>query len=659
MTQAPAAPAALLTDPALEAKRRRTVLWVVAIATVGLIFDGYDLVVYGVILPMFTKNPGLIGPVDATTGGLLGSYALFGVLIGALGAGTVGDLIGRRKVMLVSFFWFAAGMFVTSFMTSTSSFGWMRFVTGLGIGAIAGTTGALVSEFAPPGRKNLYNAISYAGVPIGSMLAALLAIWLADAVGWTGLFRIGALPLVTLLPLAYLKMPESVSWLVSRGRIEQARVISAKTGMPLTAETASTAATAAEPAKQQGAPGFAGLFSSYYLLATILLGLMSFTGLMVVYMLQTWLPTLLGPLLGSSSALWILFFVNAGAAVGALFASRAADRFGPKPVVAACFLIGAVFIFLLTTTRSVGLLVPIALLVGLGSSGTQILIYGMVANYYRTNVRGAAVAWCAGFGRLGGVGGPYLGGILAATFATTAQVTANPSAGNPVFYVIAGVAVLGMAFCLVVPRSKDHPVAVQLAETAPSVPPGPAPVITAPTPPIAASATSGPAAAPAADSAARATGSPLPRPRLYSRILVAIDPTPTREHEQVMRRCHELGQITGASIHVLYVAPGHVVPQSDRSLGSGVDADVDAADRAAMQSFVDSLATSGIEAHGEIVAATEHDIAQVILDRATEHDVDLIVLGHELHVKGRHAHVAERVLDSHPHRSILLAKPPA
>ncbi|MEI2764592.1 MAG: MFS transporter [Dermatophilaceae bacterium] len=143
MTQAPAAPAALLADPALEAKRRRTVLWVVAIATVGLIFDGYDLVVYGVILPMFTKNPGLIGPVDATTGGLLGSYALFGVLIGALGAGTVGDLIGRRKVMLVSFFWFAAGMFVTSFMTSTSTFGWMRFVTGLGIGAIAGTTGAL------------------------------------------------------------------------------------------------------------------------------------------------------------------------------------------------------------------------------------------------------------------------------------------------------------------------------------------------------------------------------------------------------------------------------------------------------------------------------------------------------------------------------------
>ena len=175
MTQA--TPRSSTTDTAMDAKRRKTVTWVVALATLGLIFDGYDLVVYGVILPLFTKNPNLIGPVDATTGGLLGSYALFGVLIGALGAGTVGDLIGRRKVMLVSFFWFAAGMLVTSFMTTTTAFGWMRFVTGLGVGAIAGTTGALVSEFAPPGRKNLYNAISYAGVPIGSMLAALLAIW--------------------------------------------------------------------------------------------------------------------------------------------------------------------------------------------------------------------------------------------------------------------------------------------------------------------------------------------------------------------------------------------------------------------------------------------------------------------------------------------------
>ena len=106
--------------------------------------------------------------------------------------------------------------------------------------------------------------------------------------------------------------------------------------------------------------------------------------------------------------------LNGGAVLGALIGSRFADRFGPKPVVASCFLIGAVSIALLTLSLPLGLLLLFVAIVGLGTSGTQTLIYGFVANYFRTNVRGAGVAWCAGFGRLGGVGGPLLGGLLVA-----------------------------------------------------------------------------------------------------------------------------------------------------------------------------------------------------------------------------------------------------
>jgi AAHS family benzoate transporter-like MFS transporter len=96
-------------------------------------------------------------------------------------------------------------------------------VTGLGVGALVATTGAIVSEFAPPGKKNLCNAIVYSGVPFGSLLAALLAIVLLATIGWRGMFWVGALPIVTLLPLALLKMPESPTWLLSRGRVEEAR----------------------------------------------------------------------------------------------------------------------------------------------------------------------------------------------------------------------------------------------------------------------------------------------------------------------------------------------------------------------------------------------------------------------------------------------------
>src|SRR5439155_13299042 len=116
----------------------------------------------------------------------------------------------------------------------------------------------------------------------------------------------------------------------------------------------------------------------------------------------------------------------------------------PKPVVASCFLIGALAIAVLTFKLPLGVLLAFVAVVGLGTSGTQTLIYGFVANYYRTNVRGAGVAWWAGFGRLGGVGGPLLGGFL----------IGGGFALNSSFYVLAGLGLLGVMLTLLVPIAR-------------------------------------------------------------------------------------------------------------------------------------------------------------------------------------------------------------
>ena len=154
-----------------DARRRRTVLWVVSLATVGLVFDGYDLVVYGAVVSTFLKDPSQLGEVTPAMAGTLGSYALLGMMFGALLAGAFGDILGRRKVMLIAYAWFSVGMFITALMSTTTTFGVMRFLTGLGIGALIATTATLVTEIAPPGKKNLCSAITYcrraAGQPAG------------------------------------------------------------------------------------------------------------------------------------------------------------------------------------------------------------------------------------------------------------------------------------------------------------------------------------------------------------------------------------------------------------------------------------------------------------------------------------------------------------
>ena len=312
----------------LDARRFRTVIWIVALATVGLIFDGYDLVVYGTVVSTFLRDPSQIGSVTPTLAGALGSYALIGVLVGALLAGSVGDIIGRRKVMLFAYAWFSIGMGLTALTTTTTLFGLMRFVTGLGVGALVATTGALVAEYAPKGRKNLCNAIVYSGVPLGSLCAAGLAIVLLPLIGWRGMFWIGALPLITLLPLAYFKMPESVVWLAARGRMDEARAIALRTGveLPLPMPTMAATPVPTRPVAEQKA-GFAGLFGAAYRLPTLVLGSMSATGLLLVYSLNTWLPELmLRAGFNAKGSLSFLLVRNGGAVIGALLGSRVADR---------------------------------------------------------------------------------------------------------------------------------------------------------------------------------------------------------------------------------------------------------------------------------------------------------------------------------------------
>jgi AAHS family benzoate transporter-like MFS transporter len=431
-------------------KEARTANWVAFIICAALVFDGYDLVIYGTVLPGLLADPSQIGAFDTVAAGLLGSWALIGVLVGSLVCGAVGDFFGRRRLMLLGIAWFSVGMFVTAFATSVPAFGALRFVTGLGLGVVIATAGATMAEFAPAGRRQFYNAIVYSGVPAGGVVASILGILLLNEIGWRGLFMIGALPLVLLVPIAWFKLPESPRWLLARGREQEAQAASQSTGVPLIEERVIQQVGAA-PQKT----GFAAVFSRQFALPSILLGLMSFCGLLLTYGLNTWLPKIMeGYGYGRTYSLFFPLALNLGAVAGGLLLSRLADKGGPQRVIASTFVLATISLVLMTFSFPLPLLFTFIAFAGVGTLGTQVLIYGFQSNYYTTNARAAGVAWCASVGRFGGILGPIIGGWLAAA----------GIGGATAFYIYGAVALVGAVVTILVPRQRKLEEAEQRVE---------------------------------------------------------------------------------------------------------------------------------------------------------------------------------------------------
>jgi nucleotide-binding universal stress UspA family protein len=156
---------------------------------------------------------------------------------------------------------------------------------------------------------------------------------------------------------------------------------------------------------------------------------------------------------------------------------------------------------------------------------------------------------------------------------------------------------------------------------------------------------------------------------MYERVLIAIDATPSDDNV-TLHRAETFAKKWDSTVYLLHVGRGHLLPAditgggglgvSGRGLTSSED-DVDLHERGVLQEAVDKLSAAGIETHGELVNATQHDVADVILQRAQALKVDLIVLGHEHHrgpANAFRASVAEQVIRHHPPCSVLLARPP-
>lgn len=410
------------TRPVAGARQRHLVL---GLCFATIVFDGYDLIVYGSAVPALLEyEPWGLTPQRV---GTIGSIALAGMLVGALGVGTLTDLVGRRKALLACLIWFSVAMGLCALAPNTELFAACRFLAGLGLGGVMPTTVALTVEWAPADRSHLYNAVMFSGYSVGGILAALLALWFLPDYGFRFLFALGLLPLVTIVPLAFRYLPESRQFHAPRP------------GAPAGARRTKAVPTA--------------LFTPEHRVASVLFPLGSFCGLLLVYGLNTWLPKIMQqagyPL---TSSLAFLVMLNVGAVIGALSGSTLADRFGPRLVTASGFGVAAAAVLLMSRGLPAGTLYFVVAGAGLGSVGTQILLNGYVASYYGAEHRASALGWTLGVGRLGAILGPTVGGWI---LSSSLGVDWN-------FYTFALTALAGAAFVASVPKlaapATPHPV---------------------------------------------------------------------------------------------------------------------------------------------------------------------------------------------------------
>jgi MFS transporter, AAHS family, 4-hydroxybenzoate transporter len=380
----------------------------VALCFLIVMADGMDVAIMGFVAPSIIADWHISRPAF----GLVMSAAPIGLVMGALAAGPASDRIGRKWVLITSVFLFGVFTVATAFTNSPTSMAILRVLTGIGLGAAMPNTTTLLSEYAPQRKRALLITIMFTGFNLGSALIGFVAGWLIPAHGWRSVLIFGgALPLV-LIPLQIWLLPESARLLAVRGASSQriGKVLGRVCGVRFGGTETFISNEPPLPTKKP----IGVLFSHGYGLMTAALWVTYFMGLLVIYLLTGWLPTLMKDAgLTVSAAANVTAMFQIGGTIGAIIVGFVMDRARPAPVISLAYLGGAVCVLGLAwigaLSSSLAVLVFAA---GFCMSGAQTGLNAFAPGRYPTVARATGVSWMLGMGRFGSIFGSAFGGAL-------------------------------------------------------------------------------------------------------------------------------------------------------------------------------------------------------------------------------------------------------
>jgi putative MFS transporter len=161
---------------------RQPIIWVAAL---GYFVDIYDLLLFSIIrIPSLTD----LGVADLSeVGMLILNTQMFGLLLGGILWGVLGDKLGRTKVLFYSIALYSLGNIANGFVTNGTQYAWIRFFAGIGLAGELGAGITLVSELLPKEKRGIGTSL-VAGV---GLTGAVLAFFIAQWFDWRTCYFIG------------------------------------------------------------------------------------------------------------------------------------------------------------------------------------------------------------------------------------------------------------------------------------------------------------------------------------------------------------------------------------------------------------------------------------------------------------------------------------
>jgi len=376
----------------------------------GYAFDAMDVAIIGFVLPIVTLQWGLSG---AEAGVVAGSGAIGGIF-GALLAGRLGDVLGRRAIMM-----WALGIYCLATIASALAFSFdlflaARIVAGIGTSAESVIIAPFLAEFAPARLRGRYTGALTGFFSFGYIAAALLG-WLVvpmSETSWRYALAITALPIVLLLWWRR-SLPESPRWLERQGREPEARAIVDAIEAECGRDEADLPPPPPRPASGPEKIGIGSLFRRPLLrstlVAVVLWGVMG----CCYYAFMTWIPGLLvarGLTLTKSFGFTIAIY---GAQVPGYFsAAWANDRIGRRNVIAAYLALGAVGALFLSQVQTPAGLLWASIMLSFALNGVYAGLYSYTPELFPTAVRATAQGIATATSRVGAMVSPILVGAL-------------------------------------------------------------------------------------------------------------------------------------------------------------------------------------------------------------------------------------------------------